>query len=144
MWIILFSLRLEKESIVVCSSCVDNEGKVSLSQDVRSVGGRLVNSWTLDCTHLVMPTVKVTIKVRRPLITKTTWSDAQTSFDPWEEDYTIHWMHISLCCFFSLSFSLLWQTICALLCCRPIVKPEFFSAFSKAVQKKLPLPKPER
>ncbi|KAA0703227.1 Nibrin Nijmegen breakage syndrome protein 1 -like protein [Triplophysa tibetana] len=89
--------RLEKESIVVCSSCVDNEGKVSLSQHVRSIGGRLVNSWTPDCTHLVMPTVKVTIK-----------------------------------------------TICALLCCRPIVKPEYFSAFSKAVQQKLPLPKPER
>ncbi|KAI2655275.1 Nibrin [Labeo rohita] len=35
-------------------------------------------------------------------------------------------------------------TICALLCCRPIVKPEFFSAFNKAVQQKLPLPKPEK
>ncbi|XP_067304858.1 nibrin [Pseudorasbora parva] len=88
---------LEKECVVVCSSCVDNEGKASLSQDVRSIGGRLVNSWTLDCTHLVMPTVKVTIK-----------------------------------------------TICALLCCRPIVKPEFFSAFSKAVQQKLPLPEAKR
>ncbi|KAL1259424.1 hypothetical protein QQF64_010001 [Cirrhinus molitorella] len=88
---------LEKECVVVCSSCVDNEGKASLSQDLCSIGGRLVNSWTLDCTHLVMPTVKVTIK-----------------------------------------------TICALLCCRPIVKPEYFSAFSKAVQQKLPLPKPEK
>ncbi|XDV40199.1 hypothetical protein PO909_009326 [Leuciscus waleckii] len=88
---------LEKECIVVCSSCLDNEGKASLSQDVHSIGGRLVNSWTLECTHLVMPTVKVTIK-----------------------------------------------TICALLCCRSIVKPEFFSAFSKAVQQKLPLPKAER
>uniref|UniRef100_A0A9R1SQ96 Nibrin n=2 Tax=Cyprinus carpio TaxID=7962 RepID=A0A9R1SQ96_CYPCA len=88
---------LEKECVVVCSSCVDNEGKASLSQDLRFIGGRLVNSWTLDCTHLVMPTVKVTIK-----------------------------------------------TICALLCCRPIVKPEFFSAFSKAVQQKLPLPKAEK
>ncbi|XP_077067514.1 nibrin [Siphateles boraxobius] len=88
---------LEKECIVVCSSCLDNEGKASLSQDVHSIRGRLVNSWTLECTHLVMPTVKVTIK-----------------------------------------------TICALLCCRSIVKPEFFSAFSKAVQQKLPLPKAER
>ncbi|XP_048008803.1 nibrin [Megalobrama amblycephala] len=88
---------LEKECVVVCSSCVDNKGKASLSQELHSIGGRLVNSWTLDCTHLVMPTVKVTIK-----------------------------------------------TICALLCCRPIVKPEFFSAFSKAVQQKLPLPKAER
>ncbi|XP_059423755.1 nibrin [Carassius carassius] len=88
---------LEKECVVVCSSCVDNEGKASLSQDLRSIGGRLVNTWTFDCTHLVMPTVKVTIK-----------------------------------------------TICALLCCRPIVNPEFFSAFSKAVQQKLPLPKAEK
>ncbi|KAG1947646.1 nibrin [Pimephales promelas] len=88
---------LEKECSVVCSSCLDNEGKASLSQDVHSIGGQLVNSWTLECTHLVMPTVKVTIK-----------------------------------------------TICALLCCRPIVKPEFFSAFSKAVQQKLPMPKAER
>ncbi|KAK7157650.1 hypothetical protein R3I93_008978 [Phoxinus phoxinus] len=88
---------LEKECVVVCSSCLDNEGKASLSQDVHSIGGRLVNSWTLECTHLVMPTVKVTIK-----------------------------------------------TICALLCCRSIVKPEFFSAFSKAVLQKLPLPKAER
>ncbi|XP_051573803.1 nibrin-like [Myxocyprinus asiaticus] len=88
--------RLEKECVVVCSSCVNNQGKVSLSHDVRSVGGRLINSWTPDCTHLVMPTVKVTIKM-----------------------------------------------ICALLCCRHIVKPEFFSVFSKAVQQKQPLPKAE-
>ncbi|XP_052002686.1 nibrin isoform X2 [Xyrauchen texanus] len=88
--------RLEKECVVVCSSCVNNEGKVSLSHDVRSIGGRLINSWTPDCTHLVMPTVKVTIKM-----------------------------------------------ICALLCCRHIVKPEFFSVFSKAVQQKQPLPKAE-
>jgi len=59
-------LSLEKECSVVCSSCLDNEGKASLSQDVHSIGGQLVNSWTLECTHLVMPTVKVTIKVRKP------------------------------------------------------------------------------
>uniref|UniRef100_A0A671LTF7 Nibrin n=1 Tax=Sinocyclocheilus anshuiensis TaxID=1608454 RepID=A0A671LTF7_9TELE len=95
--VFLSKFSLEKECVVVCSSCVDNEGKASLSQDLHSIGGRLVNSWTLDCTHLVMPTAKVTIK-----------------------------------------------TICALLCCRPIVKPEFFSAFSKAVQQKLPLPNSEK
>ncbi|KAL6489358.1 hypothetical protein MHYP_G00030990 [Metynnis hypsauchen] len=88
--------RLELNSVVVCSSCVDNEGKVALSQAVQSVGGRLVNSWSQDCTHLVMPTVKVTIK-----------------------------------------------TICALLCCRPIVKPEFFTELSQAVQRKETFPKSE-
>lgn len=81
---------------VVCSSCLDNNGKASLSQALLPVGGKLVNTWTQDCTHLVMPTVKVTIK-----------------------------------------------TISALLCCRPVVKPEYFSELIKAVQQKLPLPKVE-
>uniref|UniRef100_A0A8B9KHD2 Nibrin n=1 Tax=Astyanax mexicanus TaxID=7994 RepID=A0A8B9KHD2_ASTMX len=84
-----FRCVLKLNSMVVCSSCVDNEGKAALSKAVQSVGGRLVNSWSPDCTHLVMPTVKVTIK-----------------------------------------------TICALLCCRPIVKAEFFTELSRAVQRK--------
>ncbi|XP_030639453.1 nibrin [Chanos chanos] len=88
--------RVEQECLVVCSSCVDSEGKASLSQSLLSLGGRLVSSWTQDCTHLVMPSVKVTIK-----------------------------------------------TICALLCCRPIVKPEFFTEFSKALQQKQAPPKAE-
>ncbi|XP_030014179.1 nibrin [Sphaeramia orbicularis] len=82
---------------VVCSSCLDNNGKVSLSQALLPLGGKLVNTWTQDCTHLVMPIVKVTIK-----------------------------------------------TISALLCCRPVVKPEYFSELIKAMQQKLPLPKAER
>lgn len=57
----LFSVQ--QVTVVVCSSCVDNEGKVSLSQTLHLLGGRLTNTWTQDCTHLVMPTVKVTIKV---------------------------------------------------------------------------------
>ncbi|XP_027009189.2 nibrin [Tachysurus fulvidraco] len=88
--------RLELDSVVVCSSCVDNEGKATLSKDVQALGGRLVNSWSQECTHLVMPAVKVTIK-----------------------------------------------TICALLCCRPIVKPQFFTELSRAVQQKENLPKAE-
>ncbi|XP_033496569.2 nibrin isoform X1 [Epinephelus lanceolatus] len=89
-----FSVHHQKP--VVCSSCLDNDGKASLSQALLALGGKLVNSWTEDCTHLVMPTTKVTIK-----------------------------------------------TISALLCCRPIVKPEFFSELSKAAQQKLPPPKAE-
>lgn len=87
---------VEHQKPVVCSSCLDNDGKASLSQALLPLGGKLVNSWTQDCTHLAMPTVKVTIK-----------------------------------------------TIAALLCCRPIVKPEFFSELSKAVQQKLSPPKAE-
>ncbi|XP_038850946.1 nibrin-like isoform X2 [Salvelinus namaycush] len=87
---------VQQVTAVVCSSCVDNEGKVSLSQTLQLLGGRLTNTWTQDCTHLVMPTVKVTIK-----------------------------------------------TICALLCCRPIVKQEFFTELTKALQQKQPPPKAE-
>ncbi|TTB12807.1 Nibrin [Bagarius yarrelli] len=88
--------RLELDSVVVCSSCVDNEGKATLSKDVQALGGRLVSTWSQECTHLVMPAVKVTIK-----------------------------------------------TICALLCCRPIVKAEFFTELSSAVQQRKDLPKAE-
>ncbi|XP_045081936.1 nibrin-like isoform X1 [Coregonus clupeaformis] len=87
---------VQQVTVVVCSSCVDNEGKISLSQALQPLGGRLANTWTQDCTHLVMPTVKVTIK-----------------------------------------------TICALLCCRPIVKQEFFTELTKALQQKQPPPKAE-
>uniref|UniRef100_A0A8C8F4A9 Nibrin n=1 Tax=Oncorhynchus tshawytscha TaxID=74940 RepID=A0A8C8F4A9_ONCTS len=87
---------VQQVTVVVCSSCVDNEGKVFLSQTLHLLGGRLTNTWTQDCTHLVMPTVKVTIK-----------------------------------------------TICALLCCRPIVKQEFFIELTKALQQKQPPPKAE-
>uniref|UniRef100_A0A3P8RVL2 Nibrin n=1 Tax=Amphiprion percula TaxID=161767 RepID=A0A3P8RVL2_AMPPE len=90
-----FSVGRQKP--VVCSSCLNNEGKATLSQALQALGGNLVNTWTEDCTHLVMPSVKVTIK-----------------------------------------------TISALLCCRPIVKPEFFSELNKAVQQKLAPPKAER
>ncbi|XP_055759912.1 nibrin-like isoform X3 [Salvelinus fontinalis] len=39
--------------------------------------------------------------------------------------------------------SLPMQTICALLCCRPIVKQEFFTEVTKALQQKQPPPKAE-
>nr|XP_046255698.1 nibrin isoform X2 [Scatophagus argus] len=79
---------------VVCSSCLDNDGKAALSQALLALGGKLVNTWSQECTHLAMTSAKVTVK-----------------------------------------------TICALLCCCPIVKPEFFSELSEAAQRKLPPPK---
>ncbi|XP_072316156.1 nibrin [Eucyclogobius newberryi] len=89
--------RVEPWQPVVCSSCLDNSAKASLSDALKFVGGKLVGSWSQDCTHLVMSQVKVTIK-----------------------------------------------TICALLCGRPIVKPEFFSALHTAVQNKSPTPEANR
>ncbi|XP_076135874.1 nibrin isoform X2 [Alosa pseudoharengus] len=81
--------KVEEESVRVCSSCLENESKAELSQALSSFGGRLVSSWDQECTHLVMPSVKVTVK-----------------------------------------------TICALLCGRPIVTPDFFSVVSAALREK--------
>lgn len=81
--------RVEYEPLVVCSSCLDVSGKTVLNQAILQLGGLSANSWTEECTHLAMSSVKVTIK-----------------------------------------------TICALICGRPIVKPEYFSEFLKAVESK--------
>ncbi|XP_065759131.1 nibrin isoform X4 [Muntiacus reevesi] len=89
--------RVEYEPLVACSSCLDVSGKTSLSHAILQLGGLTVNNWTEECTHLVMVSVKVTIK-----------------------------------------------TICALICGRPIVKPEYFIEFLKAVQSKKQPPKIER
>ncbi|NXC41984.1 NBN protein, partial [Penelope pileata] len=88
--------RVEYESLVVCSSCLDVAQKTALSQDIQQLGGFIVNEWTKECTHLVMASVKVTVK-----------------------------------------------TICALICGRPIIKPEFFDELIKAVQSRQQLPTPE-
>uniref|UniRef100_A0AC11CVY5 Nibrin n=1 Tax=Ovis aries TaxID=9940 RepID=A0AC11CVY5_SHEEP len=89
--------RVEYEPLVACSSCLDVSGKTALSHAILQLGGLTVNSWTERCTHLVMVSVKVTIK-----------------------------------------------TICALICGRPIVKPEYFTEFLKAVQSKKQPPEIER
>ncbi|XP_069477424.1 nibrin isoform X2 [Ambystoma mexicanum] len=88
--------RVEYEPLVTCSSCLDGPGKSALNQAVLQLGGHVVNNWTNECTHLVMNSVKVTIK-----------------------------------------------TICALICMRPVVKPEYFNELVKAIQMKQPLPTPE-
>ncbi|KAI5255491.1 Nibrin [Manis pentadactyla] len=88
--------RVEYEPLVACSSCLDVSGKTALNQAVLQLGGLTINNWTEECTHLVMVSVKVTIK-----------------------------------------------TICALICGRPIVKPEYFTEFLKAVHSKKQLPQIE-
>ncbi|KAG8520419.1 Nibrin, partial [Galemys pyrenaicus] len=89
--------RVEYEPLVTCSSCLDVSGKTALNKAVLQLGGLTVNNWTEECTHLVMISVKVTIK-----------------------------------------------TICALICGRPIVMPEYFTEFVKAVQSKKQPPQIER
>ncbi|XP_014113513.1 PREDICTED: nibrin isoform X2 [Pseudopodoces humilis] len=88
--------RVEYEPLVVCSSCLDVAQKKALNQAIQQLGGLVVNEWTIECTHLVMVSVKVTVK-----------------------------------------------TICALICARPIIKPEFFSELIRAIQSRQQLPNHE-
>ncbi|XP_056341871.1 nibrin isoform X2 [Oenanthe melanoleuca] len=88
--------RVEYEPLVVCSSCLDVAQKNALNQAIQQLGGLVVNEWTQECTHLVMISVKVTVK-----------------------------------------------TICALICARPIIKPEFFSELIRAIQSRQQLPNHE-
>ncbi|NXO06006.1 NBN protein, partial [Oriolus oriolus] len=88
--------RVEYEPLVVCSSCLDVAQKTALNQAIQQLGGLVVNEWTTECTHLVMASVKVTVK-----------------------------------------------TICALICARPIIKPEFFSELIRAIQSRQQLPSHE-
>ncbi|XP_041891766.1 nibrin isoform X2 [Corvus kubaryi] len=85
--------RVEYEPLVVCSSCLDVAQKTALNQAIQQLGGLIVNEWTKECTHLVMVSVKVTVK-----------------------------------------------TICALICARPIIKPEYFSELIRAIQSRQQLP----
>ncbi|NXK90244.1 NBN protein, partial [Formicarius rufipectus] len=88
--------RVEYEPLVVCSSCLDVAQKTALNQAIQQLGGLVVNEWTKECTHLVMISVKVTVK-----------------------------------------------TICALICARPIIKPEFFVELIRAIQSRQQLPNHE-
>nr|XP_025042687.1 nibrin isoform X1 [Pelodiscus sinensis] len=88
--------RVEYDPLIVCSSCLEASGKTALNQAILQLGGIVVNDWSKECTHLVMISVKVTVK-----------------------------------------------TICALICNRPIIKPEYFVECIQAIQSKQQLPKLE-
>uniref|UniRef100_A0A8C0JF81 Nibrin n=1 Tax=Chelonoidis abingdonii TaxID=106734 RepID=A0A8C0JF81_CHEAB len=88
--------RVEYEPLIVCSSCLEVSGKTALNQAILQLGGLVVNDWSEECSHLVMLSVKVTVK-----------------------------------------------TICALICNRPIIKPEYFVECIRAIQSKQQLPKLE-
>ncbi|CAI5779274.1 nibrin isoform X1 [Podarcis lilfordi] len=88
--------RIFYEPLVVCSSCLAVSQKSALSKNILQLGGHAVNEWKEGCTHLVMDSVKLTVKA-----------------------------------------------ICALICGRPIVKPEYFDELIKAIQAKQQLPTPE-
>uniref|UniRef100_A0A8C3XL38 Nibrin n=1 Tax=Chelydra serpentina TaxID=8475 RepID=A0A8C3XL38_CHESE len=60
--------RVEYEPLIVCSSCLEVSGKTALNQAILQLGGLVVNDWSEECTHLVMISVKVTVKTICTLI----------------------------------------------------------------------------
>ncbi|KAG6932631.1 nibrin [Chelydra serpentina] len=60
--------RVEYEPLIVCSSCLAVSGKTALNQAILQLGGLVVNDWSEECTHLVMISVKVTVKTICTLI----------------------------------------------------------------------------
>lgn len=56
--------RVEYEPLVVCSSCLNVSQKSMLNKNILELGGHVANEWKEECTHLVMVSVKVTVKVR--------------------------------------------------------------------------------
>lgn len=59
--------RVEKIDIKVCTSTLDDGNVAKLKSLLQLVGGRIESSWTVNCTHLVMPTIIVTVKVLQSL-----------------------------------------------------------------------------
>lgn len=75
------TFRVEKIDLKVCQSTMEKESAQQLASQLKILGGCLVGSWDRTCTHLVMPTVTVTVKVLQslvcgtPIVTPTYWDE---------------------------------------------------------------------
>ncbi|XP_032876053.1 nibrin isoform X2 [Amblyraja radiata] len=88
--------RVEYEPLVISSSCLEVPVKIALNHSIQQLGGHVAKNWTKDSTHLVMSSVKITVK-----------------------------------------------TICAMICGRPIVKPEYFVDLIEIIRNRRQIPNPE-
>ncbi|XP_078253357.1 nibrin isoform X2 [Rhinoraja longicauda] len=88
--------RVEYEPLIISSSCLEGPVKIALNHSIQRLGGHITKNWTKDSTHLVMSSVKITVK-----------------------------------------------TICAMICCRPIVKPEFFVDLIEIIRNRRQIPNPD-
>lgn len=59
--------RLENIEIKVCTSTMSPEGLEHLKKQLKLIDGTFQRVWTTECTHLVMPSVTVTVKVLQSL-----------------------------------------------------------------------------
>lgn len=61
------TFRVEKIDIKVCTSTLDDTSAAELKSLLQLVGGKIESHWTVNCTHLVMPTIIVTVKALQSL-----------------------------------------------------------------------------
>lgn len=57
------TFRLENIEIKVCASTLSQDGIVKLKKQLKVIDGILLNNWSTECTHLIMPSVTVTAMV---------------------------------------------------------------------------------
>lgn len=53
------TFRLENIEIKVCTSTLSQEDTEKLTKQLKTIDGVLMQSWSTECTHLVMPSVTV-------------------------------------------------------------------------------------
>ena len=63
--------RLLHEPLVFCCSAISRQESSKVKQLARSLGAEVVSSWSERCSHLVMTTITVTVKVSWQLHTHT-------------------------------------------------------------------------
>ncbi|XP_037037412.1 nibrin-like isoform X1 [Bradysia coprophila] len=62
-----FTWKLEKVDIVVLTSTLNEREKNNLKRDITTLGGQFVDQWSDTCTHLVVKSLTLTVKVLQGL-----------------------------------------------------------------------------
>ncbi|KAG4078869.1 hypothetical protein HA402_007419 [Bradysia odoriphaga] len=62
-----FTWKLEKVDIVVLTSTLNEREKSNLRRDITTLGGQFVDQWSDTCTHLVVKSLTLTVKVLQGL-----------------------------------------------------------------------------
>lgn len=55
------TFRLENIEVKVCTSTLSQDGMETLKKQLKVIDGVLLNAWSTECTHLIMPSVSVNI-----------------------------------------------------------------------------------
>lgn len=105
--------RLENIEIKICTSTISPDGLEKLKTQLKIIDGTWQSAWNTECTHLVMPSVTVTVSVISIII-------------------TIETMFYEL---FSLFFPLKIKVLQSLAYGIPIVSPKYWDAYIECARK---------